>query len=262
MKKYLILLIPIFFTLQIFAQSGRGQVTLNNGSKIKGRILSRDENGNVIIKSHGNIWNFNASEVDTVFYSYDVTIEPEEAEELPKKKNYTLFNQAETGFLIANPDNEQDLPFSFNYSLNYKATQKFSVGAGAGVEFLKETHLPVFLHLQYAFRNELFSPLIFLKTGYQVPVDDSRSSYHELVPEGYFFTDWPGDIYYNPERLTSKGGIILNPGVGFRGMFSRNFGISCTFGYRYSRLRYTGEDSYKMDVDYNRLTIMLGIVFY
>lgn len=262
MKKFFILIIPILFSLQIFAQSGRGQVTLKNGSKIKGRILSRNENGDVVIKSRGNIWNFEASTVDTVFYTYDEVLKPNEEEEAFRKKNFKLFNQVEAGFLIANPENEQDLPFSFHYSLNYKATDKFSIGAGTGVEFLKETHLPVFLHLQYAFRNELFTPLIFLKTGYQLPVEDSRSSYNELVPDGYYVTGWPGDIYYNPKNLSSKGGVILNPGVGFRGMFSRNFGISCTFGYRYSRLRYAGEDSYKIDVDYNRLTFMLGIVFH
>ncbi len=262
MKKYLILFISIIFALHTLAQSGRGQVNLKNGSKLKGHILSKNENGDVVLKSHGNIWNFSASDVDTVFYSYDVTMTPNEEEETTKEKNYNLFNQAEVGFLIGNPDNEQDLPFSFHYSLNYKATEKFSVGAGMGVEFIKETHLPVFLNLQYAFRNELFSPFIFLKTGYQLSVEDSRSVYRDVVPDGYYFTSWPGDIYYNTENLSSKGGVILNPGVGFRGMFRRNFGVSCTFGYRYSRLRYTGEDSYKIDVDYNRLTIMLGIIFY
>ncbi|HKI87800.1 MAG TPA: hypothetical protein VKA38_02150, partial [Draconibacterium sp.] len=248
MKKYLFLFIPVIFVLNTFAQSGRGYVNLKNGSKIKGRILSRNDKGDVIIKSHGNIWNFQSSAIDTIFYSYDETVRTNVEEETSKKKNDKLFNQAEVGFLVANPDNEQDLPFSFHYSLNYKATYQFSVGAGAGVEFIKETHLPVFLHLQYTFRNELFSPLIFLKTGYRLSVDESRTNYYGVVPDNYYRSSyWPGDIYYTPQKLSSKGGVILNPGVGFRGMFSRSFGVSCTFGYRYSRLRYTGDDSYKID---------------
>lgn len=264
MKRYLILLLPIILPLSIFAQKGgRGQVNLKDGSQIKGRIISRSDKGDVVIKSHGNIWNFQASAIDTIFCSYGVTtIEPVEDEKV-KEKNYNLFQQVEAGFLIGNPDNEQDLPFSFNYSINNKATEKFSVGFGAGVEFIKETHLPVFLNLQYTFRNQSFSPLFFLKTGYQFSIEDSRTSYYDLIPDGYYpSADWPGNLYYSVESLSSKGGIVVNPGVGFRAMFSRNFGMSCSFGYRYSRLRYAGDDSYKVDIDYNRLTIMLGIIFY
>jgi hypothetical protein len=262
MKRYLILFLPVIFSINTFAQGGRGQVNLKNGSQIKGRIISKNDKGDVVIKSRGNIWNFQSSAVDTIFYSYDVTMAPIEDENI-KEKKYNLFNQVEVGFLIGNPDNEQDLPFSFNYSINYKATEKFSVGLGAGAEFIKETHLPVFLNLQYTIRNELFSPFIFLKTGYQFSIEDSRTSYYDLIPDGYYrSTNWPGNLYYNVESLSSKGGVILNPGVGFRGMFNRNFGMSCAFGYRYSRLRYAGDDSYKIDIDYNRLTIMLGIIFY
>jgi hypothetical protein len=261
MKRYIILIVTVFFALNTFAQKGRGQVNLTNGSKVKGLIMSWKDNGDVIIKSHGNIWNFESSMVDTVFYFNGITANPVPDEKI-KTKNFRIFNQAEAGVLIGNPDNERDLPFVFNYSVNYKATEKFNVGLGTGIEFLKETHMPVFANFQYRFRNAHFTPALFLKAGYQIPIEDTRTSYRDLVPDGYITSpNWPDDLYYSVESLSAKGGVLVNPGVGFTSMFSRSFGISCVLGYRYSRLRYEADNSYKIDIDYNRLSVMLGIIF-
>ena len=39
------------------------------------------------------------------------------------------------------------------------------------------------------------------------------------------------------------------------------FGMSLAFGYRFHRLRYTAENDYRIDVDYNRLSLKLGFIF-
>jgi hypothetical protein len=65
---------------------------------------------------------------------------------------------------------------------------------------------------------------------------------------------------YNQE-LDPRGGFLINPGVGYQRMFSSGFGMSFAFGYQFHRLSYNGENDYQLDIDYNRLTIKIGIIF-
>jgi hypothetical protein len=61
--------------------------------------------------------------------------------------------------------------------------------------------------------------------------------------------------------MDTKGGFIINPGIGYQRMFSSGFGMSLAFGYQFHRLSYKGENDYQLDIDYNRLTIKLGFIF-
>jgi hypothetical protein len=54
---------------------------------------------------------------------------------------------------------------------------------------------------------------------------------------------------------------MVNPGVGFKHMFSTGFGMSMAFGYQFHRLSYSGKNDYQLDIDYNRLSIKLGFIF-
>jgi hypothetical protein len=71
---------------------------------------------------------------------------------------------------------------------------------------------------------------------------------------------WPTPEYYNTE-LDTKGGFMINPGIGYQRMFSMGFGMSVAFGYQFNRLSYKGDNEYQLDIDYNRLTIKLGFIF-
>jgi hypothetical protein len=44
-------------------------------------------------------------------------------------------------------------------------------------------------------------------------------------------------------------------------MFSSGFGMSFALGYQYHRLNYKTDEDNQLDIDYNRLTIKLGIIF-
>ena len=127
------------------------------------------------------------------------------------------------------------------------------------IEFLKESYLPVFVNLEYKFRDSYSTPYLFLKTGYQIPLEESREIYYNGY-QPWSSSFWPGPIY-SQEPMDTKGGFLINPGVGYQRMFSSGFGMSFAFGYQFHRLHYSGENDYGLDIDYNRLTIKLGFIF-
>lgn len=239
-------------------QSRKGKVFMKNGSIVKGKITESVETSTIRIQSAGNLWVFPLNEIDKIDYS---VVNPEKEEPTTSSN---ISNHTQIGILSGNSENSQKAPFFMHSSLNFRVDDKIKVGFGSGVEFLKETHLPVFANIEYKFRNTRFSPYLSFKAGYCFPLEDSRTVYYDVVP--YYASSsssiiWPGYNYYGNMNLKAKGGVLINPTFGIIDMFSPNFGMSFSIGYRYTRLHYTGEKDYRLDVDYNRLSISFGIIF-
>lgn len=212
------------------------------------------QDGKVHIQSAGNLWVFEPSEIDTItgIHENKVRLLEEYSSDSP------LFYRVEAGLLIGNSQNSQSAPFSFHASANYKFTDRFSLGAGFGTEFFKESYLPVFLNVEYKFKDSYSSPYFFLKGGYEVALEDGGGVYYDVYPmwSNYYYP-W----YQGVETLSAKGGVMLNPGLGFSRMFAPGFGMSLAFGYQFHRLHYSADKDYGLDIDYNRLTIKIGILF-
>lgn len=248
----------IFATLVAFSvlgQSEKGYVFLKNGTILKGKYRFTSDKQKLNIESAGNLWVFDASEIDSItsVRAYRLRTVEEAAPET------RFFYRTEIGVLAGNADNSQAAPFSFTGSVNYSFDPKASLGLGLGVEFLKESYLPVYANFEYKFRNVYSTPYVFIKAGYQVALEESQAVYYDVYPVWSSFMPWPGDM--GQHELDPKGGILLNPGLGYQRWFSSGFGMSVAFGYQFHRLHYTGEKDYALDIDYNRLTIKLGIIF-
>lgn len=245
----------VFITFPLLAQLGKGYIYLKSGTVLKGKYqYSADDK--LIVVSSGNIWVFESEEVDSVsnrLIRSRTTVDD-------SRMNQVLFFRTEIGVLAGNSENSQPAPFSFTGTVNYSFAPQFSAGIGIGAEFLKETYMPVFANLEYRFRNNsgYFLPYLFLMAGYQVPVEESRRIHYDYYSS--LSSIWPGPIY-NSETFDSRGGFLINPGIGYTRMFSSGFGISVAFGYRFTRLNYSGENDYELDIDYNRLSVKLGIIF-
>lgn len=252
MKKFSLFLFAFLFTISVFAQTEKGVVYLKNGTILKGKF-QYDDSGKLRIESAGNIWVFDAAEIDSVA--------GRRAQLDNFRQHSRFFYRAETGFLAGNSQNSQSAPLSFTGTVNYTVTPQFSLGAGAGAEFLKESYLPAFLNLEYKFRNTTSSPYVFMKAGYQVPLEESREIYYDVWPAWRSSSSiWPGPTPSN-EPLDPKGGVLVNPGIGYSHLFSPGFGMSLAFGYQFHRLHYKGENDYGLDIDYNRLTVKIGFIF-
>jgi len=252
MKKLSLLIISVLITVTLFAQYEKGSVYLKNGTILKGKYKYSNDLRKLNIETAGNIWVFENTEIDSV-----VPNRIKHTDNIQSKDLQTFFH-TEIGLLAGNSNNGKSAPLSFSTSLNYLLSNNFSVGAGIGIEFLNESYLPVFLNAEYKLRSTNSTPYFFVIAGYQVPLEDSPTQYYY---DYYYATSsiWPGPSY--SENLDPKGGILLNPGLGYMSMFSQDFGISVAFGYRFHRLHYKGDEDYALDIDYNRLSIKLGIIF-
>ena len=166
------------------------------------------------------------------------------------------FNITDMGLLIGSTQNRHPAPFSFITTNGYHISEQLSLGLGVGVEFISGSYMPIVLDARYYVRNTSFSPFFSFYGGYSLALDDDGSNSYG---NGYT-TDamWPYPSYL---PYQAKGGWLLNPGFGIRKMFSENFGILFAAGYRIQRLHFASEDQRKLLVDYNRLSLKIGITF-
>lgn len=254
MKKLSLLFLALTMAFAVFAQSEKGFVYLKNGSVLKGKYSYSEDLSQIKIKSDGNLWIFEYAEIDSVVSKHSANKNMNSVNTDSK-----LFFHTEIGVLLGNDDNSQTAPFTFSTSVNYLISEKIAAGLGLGVELLDETYMPVYANFEYKFRNSKSTPFVFVRAGYQVPLEDTRKVYND-----YYYSPWSSSYYpgdYSQQELENKGGFLINPGIGYQRMYSSSFGMTVTFGYQHHRLHYEGEKEYALDVDYNRLTIKLGIIF-
>lgn len=249
MKKLLIMLLAGFFLLPAFAQkSKKDLVYLKSGGIIKGQLLLNDME-KVKINSAGNEWVFNAAEVDSVSKFMKTAHEPSLVQ------NY--FFDTSMGVLVGNSGNNQSAPFSFTTSVNVRVIDRFYAGAGLGTEFLEESYMPAFAQFQYKFRDARFTPFVNLQVGYQVALEDGNRRHYTNYSSSSSYVYYP----QTSEKLNAEGGFLINPSVGFQRFTSDNFGWFFGFGYRYHQLNYSGDNSYKLETNYSRLSLKIGFIF-
>lgn len=267
MRKIGLVICVTLFAMALYGQSHdvfyeKGYVHLKNGTVLKGRYIYSNDMEKIRIISGKNSWVYDAAEVQMVSSSRPVRQYADEVgfpgNSITPPKFFVL---SEAGILAGNPDNSQTAPLTLGSSVNYTFYNRLSAGVGAGVEFLKETYLPASLNLMYRFRDTKFSPYAILQAGYQVPLEDSRTLYYNVVPD-YVSSRiiWPGPWPVSQTPLQAKGGVLLNPAIGFINYSRSGYGFSMSVGYRFHRLRYSGDNDYNLDVDFNRLSIKLGLI--
>ena len=237
----------LFLVNLSFARKGKRDVIyLKNGSVIHGQIISSLPSGQVKIKTKDNsLWVFEASQIDSISQT---------GNEL-KQTHLGYYNLTEAGILAGNSDNKYSAPFSLINISSWQFKNGFSVGAGAGVEFFSEAYLPVVADFRYYLKRQGVSPFFGLQGGYSFALDKPDMQYV------YDYTRiWPGPSG-NTLEMKAKGGWLLNPMVGFCTSLNENMALTFSAGYRIMRHRYSREDNYKIDIDYNRLSLKIGLIF-
>lgn len=256
MKKLFLLIFAFVLVLPAVSQSEKGYVHLKNGTILKGKYIYSEDRQKISVQSAGNLWIFDASEIDSISAHRSSSMQEMNEAQVTSK----MFYRVEVGVLKGNSDNSQNAPFSLTGSVNFQVKPQFSVGLGLGAEFLKESYMPVFANFEYKFRNASSSPYLFLHAGYQVPLESSNQIYYDVYPMWYDYMPW--NYVVAPTDFDCKGGVLINPGIGYQQMFSRNFGMNFAVGYQFHRLNYAAKNSdYELDIDYNRMSIKLGIIF-
>jgi hypothetical protein len=252
MKKLTFLFGLLFCWMQIFAQHQPDRVYLHSGSVVSGSLVSMNSKF-VKIRSGNALLVYNLSLVDSISKAKRIRSQ----EQLLADKKY--FFTTEAGVLAGNSNNEHSAPFSFMSAFNYNIYSGFSAGAGIGIEFYDESYVPVFGQLKYRFRHTDFSPMVSCQAGYLLPVEETNKQSYTY----YDYRPWSSSIYYPPNssKLDADGGFFINPAVGFEHRIHSGLGWYAAFGYRFHTLNYSGTNSYKLEEEYNRFSLKVGIIF-
>ncbi len=244
----LVLLTLFLIANTTFAQKTKNDVIyLKNGSIINGQIISALPAGQVKIKTKDNsLWVFESSQIDSINKSASGL----------KQIHSGNFTIAEAGVLAGNSHNQYHAPFSFMIISGRQFGNRFSVGAGAGVEFFSETYLPVVADLRYYFKGQGVQPFFGIQGGYSFALDKPDEQ----------FVYQTGDMWWpqpsgTPLELEAKGGLLLNPSLGISTSLNQNLALTFSAGYRIMRHQYCREDNYTIDIDYNRLSLKIGLLF-
>jgi len=244
-KSGFVLLALLFFITTTFAQKGKRDVIyLKNGSIINGQIISQLPSGQIKIKTRDNsLWVFESSGIDSISHNTKISgqIHP------------GFFNLTEAGVLTGNSGNKDKSPFNMMNISGWKFKNRFSVGGGAGIEFESETYLPVIADIRYYLKRQGVNPFFGIQGGYSFALDKPDNLYSD--PR---ILSSPG--YRSDLKMTAKGGFLLNPAVGICTSLNGNLALTLSAGYRMMRHRYCRTDDYKIDIDYNRLSVKIGLL--
>lgn len=253
--RILTLILTIFFSLSLFAQRGKRDVVyLKNGSIVRGTIMLVDPGRLIKLKTPDrNIWVFEQNKIDSI-------VRPERIR-IQQKNGY--FNLTEMGVLAGNSANYKKNPFTLMNINSWKFENGFSAGVGVGVEFFNETYLPVVADFRYFLRSEGALPFVSLQGGYSIPLGGTYSKkIYAYDPRMVSSIMYPGPTpTVTNEDVSARGGWLLNPSIGIQTPLNDNLALTFSAGYRMMRHRYGKNDSYKLDVDYNRLSLKVGLMF-
>jgi len=199
-----------------------------------------------------NVWVFEQEKIDSIVRPAKIHI--------PQKNGY--FNLTEMGVLAGNSANYKKNPFTLMNISSWKFENGFSTGLGVGVEFFNETYLPVVADFRYFIRKAGAMPFVSLQGGYSIPLGGTSQQIYYNSP-----VIWDASIYRlvppmtTTQDISARGGWLLNPAIGIQTPLNENLALTFSAGYRMMRHRYGRNDTYKLDVDYNRLSLKVGLLF-
>jgi hypothetical protein len=258
--KISLLVLAMLTGLTLFAQHGKKDIVyLKNGSVIRGTIELEDPGKYIRLKtSDRSLWVFKYDQIDSV--KYQGSIDRSEKAKIPLKNGY--FNLTEMGVLAGNSANYKKNPFTLMNISSWKFENGFSTGIGVGVEFFNETYLPVVADFRYFIGKAGAMPFVSLQGGYSIPLGGTYTQQNYYYPPVMYVSS---PIYQPPVASTTdisaRGGWLLNPAIGLQMPLNENLALTFSAGYRMMRQRYGKNDTYKLDVDYNRLSLKVGLLF-
>lgn len=250
-----LLLFVFLISSTLFAQRGKRDVVyLKNGSIVRGTIVLQDPNKMIKLKTADNsLWVFTNEQIDSIKRT-DIVRNP-------PKTGY--FNLTEMGVLAGNYSNATKAPFTLINVSSWYFEEGFSTGLGVGIEFSNETYLPVVADFRYYIRDKRPLPFISLQAGYSIALGGSyEQTFYAVDDIRMSPINFAGPMPSSSGPIAAKGGLLINPAIGIQTPLNDNLALTFSAGYRWMKHRYIrSSDSYTLDIDYNRLSLKVGLLF-
>jgi hypothetical protein len=241
MNKTLLLIVvyTVLLSVKLYAQSREDVVYLYNGSILKGKVIENIPGVKTSIEIVGR----------------NIIVLPDTAIKM------ILMNQKipsnEYGNSVSPVEMAANVNFyggtknsgAFTFITSYRFPFRLSVGAGLGIEWFDHQQIPYMADFTYCFMKGSWSPYVYARTGYAVPLSKKDD----------------GDLseYY--------GGVLAGTGAGIRFNFSKRNALVFSIGYRYQKTKtvtgsypwssmYPTYETIRYD-EFSRLAFSFGFLF-
>ncbi len=245
MKKIYFIILSLFLTLSIFAQSGK-EVNLNlENNKINSQFDNRKEKGF-----------YNIMQVSLLFGNNRLTNQI--ACIVPNDRYYPSIVAPAPAY---NSRTTLSVAPSFTISNGYMFNAHWAAGAGVGFEIFDYNLFPLFAELRYTLWDNKISPFVVVKGGYSFG-NFKAKHYDDL------YLDWT-PYQVNDAELRHYGGLMVHPEIGVKVPLNENSDLLFTAAYRHQKTKSIARKDYDNDQfdewehneDINRLSFGVAIMF-
>lgn len=254
--KFLLLIVVLFFSSQIFAQKNEqfkrtDVVYLRNGSIFRGIIKSYEVKGELKLEiEKGQVIVFDARNVKKVVQEphidEQVIVDKEPSKQYAFREE-GLYYATSIGYIGGNDlwGNYTDA-FNLHFLSGFQFNRWVGAGLGVGVDFYNVnlgTVIPVYAEGRGYFKAKNFSPFYQVAAGWGFPIINEDSFYSE-----------------------KKGGYYLAPALGLRFGGSNEANLFTTIGLQWQQATYTqdfgdGISNNKDTYTYRRFNFKVGVLF-
>ncbi len=235
----------LFFVPLVTQAQQKQTITLNDGSRISGTIVS-DSNDSIKIKViKPEIVSISKSDVNHVDGNRN------SSQMLSKSKGY--FMNFSSSLLAGKNDVESVYTISFHLSNGYQLSNGLSLGFGVGVEQMGAPLLPIYAEFTFHPWNKQPSPFVYLKSGYGFAFgrEEEQIYYYDFAP--YSSTEY-------------KGGFMFNAGIGLISFTWLRSAVTVGIGYRFQRISEAHPYGWsggtrEVITNFNRVELKFGFLF-
>jgi hypothetical protein len=217
-------------------------IFLKNGSVIRGaKSLTHLDSLIEVRTADGSVFRFESNQLDR--------IAREARQPDIRSRGYFIgvelgINSGRTYTDVWGANNRANTP-TFQLVTGYHWNSHWSTGVGAGLDIYQDnTFMPIFARGMYMPLNTPLTPVFTMDAGY-----------------GFYNQVFNKDI---PNTQTVKGGLLLNPAVGFMARSNRRTAFLFTMGYRQQESLQSfqnGEIRTDQDFSFRRLSLRMSLLF-
>ncbi|NOQ26240.1 MAG: hypothetical protein GQ564_12825 [Bacteroidales bacterium] len=225
-------------------------VYLNNGSILHGEIIEIQVNESItIISNCGDRWVVNQNDIMRIAKEPLSNEIKKDSNEYISCKTKGYYSNINIGFMLSGEMESIFPSLSLMFLNGYQFDWGLALGAGVGIDLIDETYMPLVADIRYSFKDSKLSHFVFFQGGYAMPLES---------PDPY-------DYNYSDSNPESKGGYIINPGIGLKLKLNDNNAFSFAIGYKYMQVKheyieYSGQKINRTS-EYNRITLGIGFHF-
>ena len=242
--------LALFLSFSLFGQGRKRDVVyLKNGSILRGTIVLQDPGKLIQLRTTDySLWVFQQDQIDSIRRLPSPSLE--------LKTGY--FNLTEIGLLTGNHSNVNKAHITFLNISGWNFRNGLAAGVGVGIEFSNETHFPVVADIRYYLREKRPLPFVSLQAGFSIPLGSSQWQVRDAI----YYYDLNSNFYpLSNQTVKARIGFQIHPAVGIQIPIQENLALTLGAGYRWTRYRYSGSNNYRLEVDINRLSLKVGLLF-